>query len=526
MRLLVVILLISALMFAAVLARADGDDALSLGATTPEQIKNGEESQLKFLAYFFTRAEATNVSPTNDLLQGRVVGRIFGSNTTVTGPTSMLAEQRLIPFVIFQPKILDGFAKLRLSFEINWTWGDTSYSVGGNFGGALSGKSINLQTQNVEVELRLHRGWYLNIGLQRLWDNVRNPYNSFLSTISYTGDRLSLWGADAVGATLYGQAGAQAIKLGGWVLYENKVQEDDHVLLFEALTDRTLPRGWHVGGGVRWLRDTSSGAGGVSVLGQGPASPLTDYNGAYHFPLGGAAYHDDVVWVDLNAAVNPELTGGRFGASAFVIGNFGSVRARNPDGKWGKAADVLGLMANLRLGWRFGNTKQKIVTAEILYTTGDANGIADHRYTGVLTGNTWGAPAAPFFSSGSYLLLPHSNVVNRFYAAVFDPSNMGFGLAAATLNGSYDLVRNTLTLKLGAAAAASNVAPPGGGYFIGAEVNAAISWRVKVFLHAELHAAYLMLGDFYDSAATRPEGAKTRPDNPWTAFLDLKWLMF
>jgi hypothetical protein len=507
------------------LAHAEDPDSISLGATTPEQVQK-EESQFKFLAYFFTRAEATNVSPTNDLLQGRVVGRLFGTNTTVTGSTAMLAEQRLIPFVIFQPKILDGFAKLRMSFEINWTWGDTSYSVGGNFGGALSGKSINLQTQNVEVEFRLHRGWYLDIGLQRLWDNVRNPYNTFLSTVSLTGDRLALWGSDAVGATIYGQAGAQAIKLGGYVLYENKVQEDDHVLLFEALTDRTLPRGWHLGGSIRWLRDTSSGAGGVSVLGQGPASPLTDYNGAYHFQLGSAPNHTDVIWIDLNTSVNPELNAGRFGASAFVIGNFGSVRARNPDGKWGKAADLMGMMANLRLAYRYGNTKNDALWADLLYTTGDGNGITDHKFTGVITGNTWGAPAAPFFSSGAYLLLPHSNVVNRFYAAVFDPSNMGYGLVAGTLNGSYDLKRNVLTLKLGAAAAASNIAPPGGGYFIGAEVNGSLSWRIKVFLNAELHGAYLFLGDFYDSKLVRPDGSTSRPADPWTAFLDIKWLMF
>ena len=37
--------------------------------------------------------------------------------------------------------------------------------------------------------------------------------------------------------------------------------------------------------------------------------------------------------------------------------------------------------------------------------------------------------------------------------AVFDPSNLGYGLIAATLNGSYDLWRNSLTLKLGAAVA-------------------------------------------------------------------------
>src|SRR3954465_12309402 len=150
-------------------------DRDSLARTTPEQLRNGDESQLRFLAYFITRAEATNVSPTNDLLQGRVVGRLFGPNTTTTSQgTSWLVEQRLIPFVVFEPKILDRMARLRASFELNWTWGDASYSVGGNFGGALSGRSVNIETQNVEVELTLPHRWQMNIGLQRLWDNIRD----------------------------------------------------------------------------------------------------------------------------------------------------------------------------------------------------------------------------------------------------------------------------------------------------------------------------------------------------------------
>ncbi|HEX9104107.1 MAG TPA: hypothetical protein VF997_17970, partial [Polyangia bacterium] len=104
-------------------------DRDSLARTTPEQLRNGDDSQLRFLAYFITRGEVTNVSPTNDLLQGRVVGRLFGPNTTTTSQgTSWLVEQRLIPFIVFEPKILDKMARLRASFELNWTWGDTSYS--------------------------------------------------------------------------------------------------------------------------------------------------------------------------------------------------------------------------------------------------------------------------------------------------------------------------------------------------------------------------------------------------------------
>jgi hypothetical protein len=123
-------------------------------------------------------------------------------------------------------------------------------------------------------------------------------------------------------------------------------------------------------------------------------------------------------------------------------------------------------------------------------------------------------------------LFPHSNVVNRFYSAVSDISNLGYGLSGGPLNVSADILANILTAKVGGAFGWSNIAPPGGGHFIGAEVNAMLVYRVKVFLSVELHAAYLWLGDFYDSAKVQPVGSKGRPADPWTSFLALKWLMF
>src|SRR3954470_6089275 len=283
---------IIALLLLAGAAHAADPDPDSLAHTTPEQLENGDTSQFRFLGYFFTRGEVTNIAPTNDLLQGRVVGRLFGTNTTTTSQgTSWLLEQRLIPFFIFEPNILDKFARLRASFEINWTWGDASYGVGANFGGALSGRQINIQTQNVEVEFTIKKRWFLNIGLQRLWDNIRDPYRTFFSTMALSGTRLAYWGSDAVGISAHGPLLGNVWRLGAYDLYHNKVQIDDHVLLFEALTDRDVRDGWHVGGSVRYLRDTSSGAGGVSVLGQGPDSTLAEYNGAFRFPFGGAKYH-------------------------------------------------------------------------------------------------------------------------------------------------------------------------------------------------------------------------------------------
>ena len=39
-----------------------------LGKTTPEQLSDASDAQLKFLGFFFTRAEASNIAVQNDLL--------------------------------------------------------------------------------------------------------------------------------------------------------------------------------------------------------------------------------------------------------------------------------------------------------------------------------------------------------------------------------------------------------------------------------------------------------------------------
>ena len=147
-----------------------------------------------------------------------------------------------------------------------------------------------------------------------------------------------------------------------------------------------------------------------------------------------------------------------------------------------------------------------------------------------MTGNTWASPGGIFISSGSYILLPHGNVVNRFSPAICDLSNMGYGLTAATLNMSRGLIPHKLNAKIGGAFAMSNVQPSSGGYIMGTELTGTY-YNFGPFMSLELHGAYLMLGDFYDSNE-KSHGSDingeytTRPTNPWTAFVVFKWLIF
>ncbi len=127
----------------------------SLFAQDDNRLKDPAPKEFQFIGYSFTRATGSNVTPTNDILQGQVIGRLFGQNSTNTVPqTSVYAEQRFVPYFVYKPSILDGFATFRGLFKIDYTWGDQAYGVGNNRGGAINGGQVNLQTLLANVELK------------------------------------------------------------------------------------------------------------------------------------------------------------------------------------------------------------------------------------------------------------------------------------------------------------------------------------------------------------------------------------
>ncbi len=492
-----------------------------------KELPQNSERDFQFIAYWYSQAVSSNYYPTNDFLKGQVIGRLFGQNTTTTSDTNtgFYVEQRLLPFFIYQPKLFNGRAILRASFEIDFTWGDAAYGTGGNFGGGVSADQVNLQTQNVELELIPFKNWTVNLGLQRMFDSPYNPYRTLFGTMTETGYRLMFWGTDATGVSVRYQGDYNRWKFGAWKFYENQVQQNDDVSMYEVMYERDISKNWRWGGSVNYVRDRASGEGGPSILGQGLNSTLSDYNGTFRFPLGGNPYKADIFWLGSFWSRNPDYVTDRLMTTGFVNYNVGSVDTLVADEAYAEVASVGGITANLKGGYRYGNTKGDVVVGDFIYTSGDGDGIDDNHYGGVLTGNNWGTPVSVWISHGAYILFPHGNVVNRFVSAVNDVSNLGYGLTGGTLNIYHDFIPNKLNVKVGAAAAMSNVSPSGGGNFMGLEVNGRISWAPKVYMNLELHAANLWLGDFYDSGKVNG-GMTDRPTNPWTVFLAYKWLMF
>ena len=481
-------------------------------------------NEFQALAYFYTHMVNQNYYAKNDLLKGQIVGRLFSSNTTTTGGGAMYFEQRLIPFFIYQPKLLNNRAILRASFEIDWTWGDASYGAGGNFGSAFNADQVNIQTQNVELELIPAKNWAVNLGLQRLFDTPYNPYRTFVSTMTYTAYRLMYWGSDGVGASVRYDGDYSRFKTGFYQLYENNVHQSDDVTLSEFVYERDITPLWRQGISLWYVYDRANGEGGVSVLGQGLNSLLNDYNGTFKFSLGGLPYKADIFWLGTYSNVNPQFTLGRWSINAFAVANFGTVRTLQSN-EYKKAVDILGIGGNIRAGYKYGQTPEDVVTIDVILASGDEDNIDDAKYNGVITGNTWGAPGGLNISTGSYILYPHGNVVNRYIAAISDLSNTGLGQIGGTINLSRSFIPNKFYAKIGFAAAQSLFSPENGGTMVGTEANMKIAYLPAVFMNIELHAAYLWLGDFYDSP--KMNGNNTvRPENPYTVFLLFKWLMF
>lgn len=511
-----ILLFISSITFAQIDAGSWNYDENKVPTTYPKEFQ--------FMAFFISQGVSNNVFATNDLLKGQTVGRLFGGNTTTTGQNSNYFEQRIIPFLIYQPKLLNGKALLRMSFEIDWTWGDASYGAGGNFGSAISADQVNLQTQNVELELIPFKNFYINLGLQRLYDTPYNPYRTLAGTMFKTGYRLMYWGTDGVGISAIYEMDYQRIKAGYYQLYENNINQNDDVALWELNYEMDVTKEWRQGLTAYYIYDRGNGEGGVSVLGQGLNSNLAAYNGVYRFPLGANSYKADVIWLGTHGNYNPEFNMGRWTLNGFFMANLGEVQTEQ-GGTYKKAADIFGYSANIRTGYKYGQTADDNIMLDVFYASGDDNDLDDKEYSGVLTGNNWGSPGAIMISSGAYLLYPHGNVVNRYVAAVSDLSNMGLGQIGGTLNFSKSFIPNKMTGKVGVAAAQSLVEPTGGGKMIGSEVNAMIGYKPAVYMDVELHAAYLWLGDFYDSKQTNG-GVDVKPDNPFTVFVVFKWLMF
>jgi hypothetical protein len=359
-----------------------------------------------------------------------------------------------------------------------------------------------------------------------LFDNVRDPNVNTLQTAQTSGYKLSFWGTQAVGASIFADISPVTKgRLSYFQLWENEISRNDDVALWMLDLGTRIAPLWEAGASIWYSWDRGKNAGGISVLGQGLTSALAEYNGATRIKFEGTnqKYEADIAWIGANTSFNRDFLAGRFWADAFVVANVGTIDTVVVDNS-GKAGDLLGFTANASLNYKYGMTALDKITLEALYTSGDGNGISDGTLNSVVTGNVYGSPVGIYSTHRALILFPDPQVVNRYYSVVQDISNMGLGVTAAFFNLYKDFVPNKFSGKIGIASALSNVKLPGGGAYMGTEFNAEFKYNIKVFLTIGVSAGYVVLGDFFDAPSSTY--LNERPEDPWVFFTTLSWLMF
>ncbi|MFO7446696.1 MAG: hypothetical protein R6W90_10025 [Ignavibacteriaceae bacterium] len=492
-----------------------------------DRIPDEKTPEFQFIGYFFARGTASDVAPTNELLRGQIIGRLFGPNTTGThSKTSSYLEQRFVPMFIYRPSILDGAATFRSLFKIDMTWGDAAYGTGGNIGGGINAGQVNLQTLLANVEIKPEDAdWHLVLGLQRIFDNVRDPNTAAVSTAQTSAYKLSYWGTQGVGISLFHDLSkTTSYKFGYYQLYENTIQENDDVSLWMFDIESRIQPLLEAGFDAWFVWDRGKSSGGVSVLGQGLNSALAAYNGAVRLNLPTPRYEANILWLGSHLSYNRDFLAGRWWADGYVMANLGSIDTVSADNSTGSFADIAGTAVNGMLSYKYGMTANDKISIEGLFTTGDKNGANDGTMNSVITGNVYGSPTGIYSSHRALLLFPDPQVANRYYSAVHDISNMGLGVSAGFLTVSKDLVPNKFSGKFTIASALSNYEPDGGSAYMGSEVNVEFKYNIKVFLTVGLSAGYLKLGDFYNAPSATYNSE--RPKDPWVIFTTLSWLMF
>ncbi len=492
-----------------------------------DEIDDTQIKEFQFIGYSFTRFSTTNISPTADILQGQVIGRLFGQNSTTTVPqTAVYFEQRFVPFFVYQPKILDGYATFRSLFKVDYTWGDQAYGVGNNRGGAINAGQINLQTLMANIEIKPSDDFNFVIGLQRLFDNVRDPNVNSLQTFQTSAYKLSYWGTQAVGINSFFKLNPWTSgRIGMFQLWENEIRKDDDVVLWMLDLESRVQPLLEIGVDFWYCFDRAKNSGGISVLGQGLNSALAEYNGAFRLNLPGTSqkYTADLYWLGSHLSYNRDFLMGRWWFDAFIMTNLGRIDSIINEKSY-KAASIFGLSANGMVSYKYGMTANDKISLEFLFSTGDNNNAKDGKINSVITGNVYGSPVGIYSAHRAFLLFPDPQVVNRYYSAVHDISNMGLGVTAIYLNFSKDFIPNRFNGKIGLASAISNIIPNGGGSLIGNEINLEFRYNLKVYLTLTMSLSYLSLGNFYNAPSITY--FNQRPNNPWVIFTTLNWLMF
>ena len=420
----------------------------------------------------------------------RVRGIMADLSKQKNNDPDMLVDQR------FRAKYtlgLNEYLKVVYFGEVDFQWGDDSYATARNDGGALGGDTVNLETKNLYLEVKVpETPIAATLGLQGYGDN----YDAVL------------FSADMAGLKLGAKFGPADVTLGWFKWQEGEAtnnnspggsaQEDDIDLYALNL-------------GFKPMDALKVGLDGYYV--NANAASNGKANGLDNLPSAADLYY---------VGVNADYKAAMFGVKGWFLYGAGTLKAsaatRNEE------IDIAGWAASAKATTKIGPVGLGL---RLAYFSADDD-MTDTDYDALATpaiGETFS-----FYDENLMLMVNDAfwNTYGQYGFAMTDAAYKGYGLWFAALSGSFvpPALKN-MYVKAGVGYFAAieddqkDTDTKREGTVLGTEVAVRVGYKMAEALDLSINAATAFLGDFYDKTATDLDDGSTGndPDNPYVVYL-------
>lgn len=395
---------------------------------------------------------------------------------------------------------LDGKVNENLSFvyygEIDFQWGDNSYANARNDGGAIGGDTVNLETKNAYIDVKVQDDVNARLGLQSFYDRQDQVF----------------FAADMAGAKVDFNLGTVGMTAGLFNLIEGDFKKTDNVYL--AGLQATFPN----------VGDLALGADYYYFQNRGPAGYANFFGTAdideVLFNGGWSANRTDMDLHYLGLQGTLKLSEDA-SVNGWLLYNNGSVEGIfAPD----QDVDVAGYAASVRGTCKAGRVDTAV---RLFFFSGDDN-LADGDAGFVV--NPLATESYAFGDDGFMIFFQDVNWANvgQYGFALMDAAYAGYGLYGGNFTASLKPTEKTdFKCGLGYFAsledtlAAADPRTDRKGTVLGTELFVRAGYTFKENLNVSLNGAYAALGDFYDAAGggTAVNTPGTDVDDPYIVYL-------
>lgn len=391
-------------------------------------------------------------------------------------------------------------ADLRLvtQFELDYAyWGNSSYTVGRNSGGALGADSVNLETKHIYLDAAPYKGVNLRLGMM--------PNNDAFKAI--------LFDADMAGVLASSSYGKFSPSIGYFRFNDGSTSVDkalgkktSDMFMFDAKYE--VSKELKVGGAYYFFGDGLV-SGSSTTPSNPPSGVLAD--GTSIYPVG-TTFTTATTTNDIKIhalGLNAEYAEGPLTLNGFAVYETG----------WNNKRYTSAFAGNV--GARL-KTGPGTARAEFLYVTGDGGGTGRSNAFYAVDGEHG------YYDNEMVILGRDKNVCSADTSLIYNAGNKGQGQVGGYLG--YDLpVTDRLATAFNAgfaAVAKENAAKPvnlktgavNKSNYIGTEINAEANYKLMDNLKASVRVGYVMLGDYYKDVTIGGT-----PANPYDAKLMFKY---